>query len=92
MRVRVSRYVPSRPSDFSRWKPFFLADATRLSLVSLEDIRFDKGRPFRGVVRAGRDVKLERNAIFEGVLVAGRKIDVKRDSRITFLAPDRSRR
>ncbi|MEE8524969.1 MAG: Ig-like domain-containing protein, partial [Thermoanaerobaculia bacterium] len=64
---------------------FFLADETRLSLIALDDIRIGKDRPFRGVLRAGRDVDIEKNVAFEGVMVADRKIHVKQDSQITFV-------
>ncbi len=70
--------------------PFFLADATRLSLISSRDVDLDKDRPMRGVIRAGRDVKLARNVFLEGVVVADGKIDVDKNTRIIFLNFDQT--
>ena len=64
---------------------FVLDPETRLSLISLHDIRIGRERPFRGVLRSARGVKIEKNATFEGVIVADGKVEVKRDVRITFL-------
>ncbi len=61
------------------------AESTRISLIALDDVRLDKDRAFRGVLRAGRDVFLEMGASLEGVIVADRKVHVKKESRITFL-------
>lgn len=65
--------------------PFSLDDDTRLSLIAGNDIRIGKDRPFRGVLRAGRDVMLELGVDFEGVIVAERRLHVKKDSVLTFV-------
>ena len=67
---------------------FFLADTTRLSLISRSDVHLDQDRPFRGVIRAGGDLELEQGAVIEGVLAADGKIDIKKNARITFLVLD----
>lgn len=66
-------------------EPVVLEDDTRISLIAVEDIRIGKDRPFRGVLRSGRDVMLEKNQAFEGVIVAERTVHVKKDSMISFL-------
>ena len=58
---------------------------SRISLVSLEDIRLDSGRQLRGAMRAGRDVTLEKGVVFDGVIVADHSVRVRKDSLITFL-------
>ncbi|MGD2116526.1 MAG: hypothetical protein PVG07_15845, partial [Acidobacteriota bacterium] len=62
-----------------------LDEETRLSLIAGNDVRLGKERPFRGVVRAGRDVDVETGVVFEGVAVADRTIHLKKGARVTFL-------
>ncbi len=66
------------------------AATTRMSLISLNDIRLDKNRRFRGALRAGRDVMLEMSVAFEGVIVADRKVHVKKSSLVSFLDFDQT--
>lgn len=57
---------------------------SRVSLIAYEEIRLDKNRTFRGVLRSADEIRLDKETVFDGVLVADGEIEIKKDARITF--------
>lgn len=65
-----------------------LAPETRLSFISLTDIRLDGRRQMRGTFLAGRDIELENQSVVEGVLIAHRSLRLKNQARVTAVPVD----
>ncbi|MFN7963846.1 MAG: Ig-like domain-containing protein [Thermoanaerobaculia bacterium] len=61
---------------------------TRLSLISLSNLRVDQNRRFRGLLRAAAEIEIEQGARLEGTVVAGSNLKLKRNATLTFLDLD----
>lgn len=62
--------------------------AERISLISKKDVKFQKGRAFRGAIYALGDVDVQKDAKLSGILIAGRDLSIDKNTRLDFVRFD----
>ncbi|HXU29193.1 MAG TPA: polymer-forming cytoskeletal protein, partial [Thermoanaerobaculia bacterium] len=56
----------------------------RISLIAKKDVKFQKGRAFRGAIYAAGDVDVQKDSKLAGVLIAGRDLTIDKNTRLDF--------